>query len=142
HQALHRHGGCAEPVPVAVVLGRRRHRAAGVREAGVSTKVSGPPRPGPIRRLPSWLKGLVAVVVVAVLMYGGLRWAYGGFGNYYYLTADVARAGQQMEVGSDVRMSGVVVGKVSDIRLVNRHVQLRLQMDQQYHVPADADAVN
>ncbi|HJP66623.1 MAG TPA: MlaD family protein [Actinomycetota bacterium] len=90
--------------------------------------------------MPAWLKGLVVVIAAAGAMYGGLRWAYGGFGHYYYLTADLARAGQQLQVGSDVRMSGVVVGKVSQIQLVDRHVRITLQIDEQYRVPADADA--
>jgi virulence factor Mce-like protein len=83
---------------------------------------------------------MVVLVLGFAVMYGGLRWAYGGFGEYYYLSADLPRAGQQMEVGADVRMSGVIVGEVSEVRLVNRHVRLTLKMDQQYRVPEDSEA--
>jgi virulence factor Mce-like protein len=73
-------------------------------------------------------------------MYSGLRWAYGGFGHYYYLSVDLPRASQQLQVGSDVRMSGVIIGQVSSIDLVNRHVKVRLQIDQKYRIPQDAQA--
>ncbi|HEX9235325.1 MAG TPA: MlaD family protein, partial [Actinomycetota bacterium] len=105
-----------------------------------SKAVSGPKRPGPIRRLPAWLKGLVVVAVAAAGMFAGLRLAYGGFGSYYYVSVDLPRAGQQMMIGSDVRMSGVVIGKVKQIGLVDRHVRLRLQIDRQYRIPSDASA--
>jgi phospholipid/cholesterol/gamma-HCH transport system substrate-binding protein len=55
---------------------------------------------------------------------------------------DVPRAGQQLQVGSDVRMHGVRVGEVSHIRLVDpRTVRLTLRMNRQYRVPASAQAV-
>jgi phospholipid/cholesterol/gamma-HCH transport system substrate-binding protein len=105
-----------------------------------SRPLSVPKGPGPIRRLPSWLKGMVVLVSAFALMFAGLRWAYGGFGHYYYLSVDLPRASQQLQVGSDVRMSGVIIGQVTQIELVNRHVRVRLQIDRQYPVPADASA--
>jgi phospholipid/cholesterol/gamma-HCH transport system substrate-binding protein len=99
-----------------------------------------PKGPGPIRRLPTWLKGLVVVIAAFALMYVGIRWAYGGYGDYYYVSVDLPRASQQLLVGSDVRMSGVIVGEVSDIALVDRHVQVTLKIERRYRVPADAEA--
>jgi virulence factor Mce-like protein len=83
---------------------------------------------------------MVVLLVVFGLMYAGLRLAYGGFGDYYYVTADLPRATQQLLVGSDVRMSGVVIGQVSSIDLVDRHVRVRLQIERKYRVPANAEA--
>ncbi|MFN2589795.1 MAG: MlaD family protein [Actinomycetota bacterium] len=80
------------------------------------------------------------VTAALAVLYAGLRWAYGGFGDYYYLSVDLPRASQQLQVGSDVRMSGVIVGQVSSIRLVDRHVRVRLQIDRQYRVPAGSEA--
>jgi virulence factor Mce-like protein len=102
--------------------------------------VSGPKPPGPIKRIPAWVKGVVVLAVGFFLMYAGLRLAYGGFGDYYLLSVDLPRSGQQLEKGSDVRMSGVIVGEVTEVRLVDRHVRVTLQMDQQYKVPDDSEA--
>jgi phospholipid/cholesterol/gamma-HCH transport system substrate-binding protein len=65
---------------------------------------------------------------------------YGAYGDYYYVTADLPRAGQLMRVGADVRQSGVVIGKVSGMELVDRHVRLTLQIEPRYRVPAEAQA--
>jgi phospholipid/cholesterol/gamma-HCH transport system substrate-binding protein len=54
---------------------------------------------------------------------------------------DLPRAGQQLEVGSDVRMRGVVVGRVDQIQLVDRQVRIVLKIDRRYRIPATADAV-
>jgi virulence factor Mce-like protein len=85
--------------------------------------------------------GPVIIALAAGGMYLGIKAAYGGFGHYYYVTAALPRAGQELEVGSDVRMRGVVVGRVSDIELADRSVRLTLQIDHQYKVPASAEAV-
>lgn len=74
-------------------------------------------------------------------IYYSVKWAYGGFGDYYYLTARLDRAGQQMETGLDVRIRGVRVGTVSGIELVDREAELTLQIEQKYEVPNDAIGV-
>ena len=45
-----------------------------------------------------------------------------------------------VEVGTDVRMRGVVVGHVDRMQLVDRRVRFTLKMDRQYRVPASAVA--
>jgi virulence factor Mce-like protein len=80
------------------------------------------------------------VVAVAAGTYFGVRARYGHFSDYYYVNVDLPRAGQLLRVGSDVRESGVVIGTVSAIELVDRHVRLTLQIEPQYRVPADAEA--
>ncbi len=94
-----------------------------------------------MKRVGKMLAAGLVVALVAGGLYTGIKWAYGGFDDYYYVKATLPRAGQQLEPGSDVRMRGVIVGKVSDIRLVDRQAQLTLQMQRQYHVPKDAEAV-
>jgi virulence factor Mce-like protein len=91
-------------------------------------------------KTPALLTGPIIAALVIVGMYVGIRTAYGGFGHYYRLTLQLPRAGEMMQVGSDVRMRGVVVGKVSDIKLVHREVVLTLQMERRYRVPSSAEA--
>jgi len=50
------------------------------------------------------------------------------------------RAGQQLQQGSDVRIRGVVIGKVDRIQLQRDGVQLTLKIDDQYKIPQDATA--
>ena len=82
---------------------------------------------------------LVAAVVAA--MFFGVKARYGDYGDYYYVAAEVPRAGQLLRIGSDVRESGVVIGTVTDIQLVDGGtVELTLQIRRQYRVPSNAEA--
>lgn len=86
---------------------------------------------------------LTTVLFVTALSAGtffAVKARYGAYGDYYYVTADLPRAGQLMRVGADVRQSGVVIGKVSGMELVDRHVRLTLQIEPRYRVPAEAQA--
>ncbi|MDQ4006035.1 MAG: MlaD family protein [Actinomycetota bacterium] len=83
----------------------------------------------------------VAVTVVLAGMFFGVKARYGSYGDYYYLTVDIPRAGQLMRVDADVRERGVIIGSVSDIRLVNHEAQLTLQIQSEFRVPVDAVAV-
>jgi virulence factor Mce-like protein len=85
--------------------------------------------------------GLGFIVLVSAGMFFGIKTRYGDYEPYYYVTASVPRAGQLMRVGADVRQSGVIVGTVSDIRLVDRRVEMVLQLEPRYRVPKTAEAV-
>jgi phospholipid/cholesterol/gamma-HCH transport system substrate-binding protein len=87
------------------------------------------------------VKGFVAVAIVGAAVFVAVKAAHGGFGHYYELVVDLPRAGQQLEVGSDVRMRGVVVGHVDRIDLLDRKVRVMLKLDQRYRVPSTTDAV-
>src|SRR5205807_9949333 len=87
------------------------------------------------------LVGPLAILVLFVGMFFGLKARYGDFSHYTYVKVDLPRAGQLVRDGTDVRERGVVIGKVSDIQLVHRHAMLTLRIDTQYRVPRDARAV-
>jgi phospholipid/cholesterol/gamma-HCH transport system substrate-binding protein len=91
-----------------------------------------------IRRIPAIVKGPIVVAVVAAGIFFATKAAYGGFGDYYTLSMNLPRAGQQVEEGSDVRLRGVVIGHIDGIHLVGQQVRLTLQIDRQYRVPESA----
>jgi phospholipid/cholesterol/gamma-HCH transport system substrate-binding protein len=64
--------------------------------------------------------GLAALVLVAAMFVLGIQVALGAFGGGYTLTAEFDRTGQGLTTFSDVRMRGIAIGKVRDIR-VNEH---------------------
>jgi phospholipid/cholesterol/gamma-HCH transport system substrate-binding protein len=91
------------------------------------------------------LAGPVAVGVLVVGMFFGLKLRYGDYNHYYFVKVDLPRAGQLLRTGTDVRERGVVIGKVSKIELVNPkednpHAQLTLQIDPQYRIPQGVQA--
>jgi virulence factor Mce-like protein len=93
------------------------------------------------RRLALIGGGLALIALIATGLYFGVKAAYGAFRGYYYVTADFERAGQQVQIGNDVRVRGVIVGKVSSVELVDRHARLTLQIEDQFEVPKSAEAV-
>jgi phospholipid/cholesterol/gamma-HCH transport system substrate-binding protein len=94
-----------------------------------------------MKRIPNFIKGPVIVAVVLAAMVVGVKASYGGFKHPYHVTLTLSRAGQQMQLGSDVREHGVKVGSVSNIQLVDRQAKLTLQIDQQYRIPSSSQAI-
>jgi phospholipid/cholesterol/gamma-HCH transport system substrate-binding protein len=90
-----------------------------------------------LRTLRTWL----IVGAAGGLAFLGVKNAYGGFEERYALTVDLPVAGQQMQVGSDVRLRGVKIGEVSAVDLVDRRARLTLLIEDEYRVPAGATAV-
>jgi len=93
------------------------------------------------RGVPAIIAGPLVLILFGVALFTAVKAAYGGFDRYYTLTVDLPRAGQQMHLGSDVRVRGVPVGTVSRIELVGSRARLTLKMKDQYRVPASAEAV-
>jgi virulence factor Mce-like protein len=91
-------------------------------------------------RIPTWIKGPVILAIIATLVFLGVKDSYGGFDRTYDVTMRLPRAGQQLEVGSDVRLRGVVIGTVDAISLQDRDVRLTLKIEHQYRIPRDARA--
>ena len=89
-----------------------------------------------VRRIIAW--AVVAVVGVGTTLL--IKYRYGHFEDVYHVTTEMPQATQLLRVGSDVRMSGVVIGSVADIRLVDRHVEVTLQIEPQHRVPANSVA--
>ena len=83
--------------------------------------------------------------LLAILVGGGawmaVRAAYGAFDDAYYVSVDIARAGQQMKPGLDVRVKGVQVGEIASIDLLEGRARLQLKIDEQYEIPEDVEAV-
>jgi virulence factor Mce-like protein len=85
---------------------------------------------------------IIAPVVAGTVLLGMfflLKWRYGDFGHYYYVTLDLPRATQNLLTGADVRENGYAIGDVTKIELLDRHARLTLQIDKQYRVPEDAE---
>jgi virulence factor Mce-like protein len=93
-----------------------------------------------MRRVPAFVKGPVIIAAVCSLVYVGVKNAYGGFAHTYDVSMKLPRAGQQLQEGSDVRLRGVVIGKVERIDLQDHDVQLTLKIEDQYKIPSDATA--
>jgi phospholipid/cholesterol/gamma-HCH transport system substrate-binding protein len=91
--------------------------------------------------VPALIAGPLILILIGAALFTAVKAAYGGFGHYYTVTVDLPRAGQQMHLGSDVRIRGVPVGTVSGIELVGSRARLTLKMEERYKVPASAEAV-
>ncbi len=89
------------------------------------------------------LRIAIAVLLVTAVSggaYVGVKWAYGGYGDFYEVSFDVPRTGQQLAVGSEVRLRGVVIGSVSGIQLLERGVRVTLKIERQYRLPTTTEA--
>ncbi|MGH2787608.1 MAG: MlaD family protein [Actinomycetota bacterium] len=86
--------------------------------------------------------GLALIALLSTGLYFGIKAAYGAYRGYYYVTADFDRAGQQILIGNDVRVRGVIVGEVSDIQLVDRRAQVTFKIEDKYaEIPKSTEAV-
>ncbi|HVL64570.1 MAG TPA: MlaD family protein [Actinomycetota bacterium] len=94
-----------------------------------------------IRKLALIVGGSLLLGLLGGGLYLGIRAAYGGFDDYLYVTARLPRAGQQVQIGTDVRVRGVNVGKVSDITLDDGDAVLTLQIEEHHEIPETAELV-
>jgi virulence factor Mce-like protein len=107
---------------------------------GISPPPRRPPAPGPKFRWMPLVVGPLILALVGTGMFVGLKAAYGGFGHYYDVSVTLPRTGEQLTTGSDVRMHGVIVGKVVRVQLVDRQARLTMQIQRRYQVPSSAEA--
>ena len=77
-------------------------------------------------------RGLIAIVALAVIgAFITLR-SNGTFGAKPHISAEVANAGGALRSGSDVKMNGVIVGKVTEIsRAASGGVAVDMEMSKQ-----------
>jgi len=86
------------------------------------------------------IAALVVVVLVAGLATVAVRSAYGAFSDDFQVKTRFQRAGQALKPGSDVKYRGVTVGKVRSIKLVDRQVDVVLQLHKDAKVPRTTSA--
>lgn len=96
-----------------------------------------PSKPALVARGCALVAGLAAASVLSAAAYMQV------FTPTEKITLLTDRSGLLMEPGSDVKVAGVVVGKVDEIRRTDNHVELTLAMkpDQLTTIPADSTAV-
>lgn len=89
-------------------------------------------------------RGLITLVALAVIgAFITLR-SNGTFGSAPHVTAEVANAGGALRAGSDVKMNGVIIGEVGDIRTAESgggvSIDLVMSEDDIEEVPANVVA--
>jgi phospholipid/cholesterol/gamma-HCH transport system substrate-binding protein len=88
-------------------------------------------------RNPFWL-GVTAAAVIAVLVLGTIGFGELGLGQHRYV-AEFAQAGD-LQVGDEVRVAGMPVGKVTSASLEGDHVLVRFRVDRDVPLGADTEA--
>jgi phospholipid/cholesterol/gamma-HCH transport system substrate-binding protein len=90
---------------------------------------------------PAWWT-LILFIVVGAMLFGTSVMFAGTFRSYVPVTLKSDRAGLVMEPGADVKMRGVQVGRVGDIKGGLSQVSLKLEMDpdQLQQIPSNVQA--
>jgi phospholipid/cholesterol/gamma-HCH transport system substrate-binding protein len=99
-----------------------------------------PGSPGEARRLQ--LLGLVYVAVLVGLVWLSVAAYRHQFDGHVTVELRARQAGQQLNVGGDVRMNGAIVGRVSGVRSSGRGASISLQLDRDAagRIPGDVVA--
>ncbi len=85
--------------------------------------------------------GLVTLLVLASLTVFGVKIRVGGDPrSYYQLNASFTAAGEGLLPGSDVKVRGVDIGRVRNIRLVDGRALVRLDVKKSQRVPRASSA--
>jgi len=87
------------------------------------------------------ISGAVGLIIVISLVTIGIKASFGAFDGGYELRGTFAAAGQGLLSGSDVKIRGVNVGEVSNIRLVDNRALIRLRIEDGTQIPERAQAV-
>lgn len=87
------------------------------------------------------LTGLITICLVAAVVVYGVRRANGALRPRYRVTASFTAAGQGLQQGSDVKIHGVNVGRVKDVRLVDGRAFVAMDIDRDERIPVEAKAV-
>ena len=92
-------------------------------------------------RLRRALEGIIALLLFAAVVVAGAKLSAGAANPVYHVSGSFSSAGQGLLSGSDVKIHGVNIGKVSTIRLVNGRARIRLTINKAEKIPVDAHAL-
>jgi phospholipid/cholesterol/gamma-HCH transport system substrate-binding protein len=87
------------------------------------------------------LEGMVAILLFMSAVVLGAKLSVGATKPVYHVSGTFSAAGQGLLSGSDVKIHGVNVGKVSTIKLVGGRALVRLTIDKAQKIPVDAKAI-
>lgn len=87
------------------------------------------------------ISGAVGLIIVISLVTIGIKASFGAYDGGYELRGTFAAAGQGLLSGSDVKIRGVNVGEVANIRLVDNRALIRLRIEDDTQIPETAQAV-
>ena len=87
------------------------------------------------------LSGAVALLLFFGAVIIGAKVANGLFENPYQLNATFAAAGQGLTDNSDVKIRGVNIGRVKNVKLVDGRARVRLEIKRDETVPVESKAV-
>jgi phospholipid/cholesterol/gamma-HCH transport system substrate-binding protein len=81
-----------------------------------------------------------AVLLLALGFFAFMRWQTGtGSFSSYRISADMRQA-DQLAVGTDVRLGGVVIGRITRLTLVPRTYHVSIEMDIRSDIPIPRDS--
>jgi len=83
--------------------------------------------PARARRLE--VTGLLYLVVIGFLIWVSIASYQHVFDDNVTVSVDARTAGQQLNVGGDVRMNGAIVGRISDVRATSSRARITLQIN-------------
>ncbi|WP_347058035.1 MCE family protein [Blastococcus sp. HT6-30] len=79
-------------------------------------------------------------LAAALVLVGALGWTVLKPADHYRVTAWFSQT-VGLYPGSDVRILGIDVGQITDVRPQGDRVRVEMEIDEDYDIPADADAV-
>jgi len=86
------------------------------------------------------ISGLIALVLLFAGITIGVKWSFGAFDDVYPLKASFDAAGQGLQKGSDIKIRGVNVGKVSTVKLVDGRALVTMELTRATKVATSAIA--
>jgi phospholipid/cholesterol/gamma-HCH transport system substrate-binding protein len=92
-------------------------------------------------RLTKSLTGAVALLLAAAVVVFGVKFTNGDLKPVYFIDASFDSAGQGLQSKSDVKVHGVNVGTVKNVKLVNGRALVRLQINKGQKIPVNTEAV-
>ena len=86
------------------------------------------------------ISGLIALVLLFSAIVVGVSASFGAFDDTYLLTGSFDAAGQGLQKGSDVKIRGVNVGKVTKVDLVDNRALVTMDINASNKIPETATA--